>query len=98
MVKASRKTKTIVARPPKYRDQLLKPVVDSDNCKDDEIFQPGLFEHYVVRPEELEKICICDFASYFEFSSFKKKKNLKQRMIILMTQIGMVMKKKKMNF
>ena len=72
MVKASRKTKTIVARPPKYRDQLLKPVVDSDNCKDDEIFQPGLFEHYVVRPEELEKICICDFASYFEFSSFKK--------------------------
>ena len=72
MVKASRKTKTIVARPPMYRDQLLKPIVDSENCEDDEIFQPGLFEHYVVRPETLEKICICDFASYFEFSSYKK--------------------------
>ena len=49
MVKASRKTKTIVARPPMYLDQLLKPVVDSDNCEDDEIFQPGLFEQHLLR-------------------------------------------------
>jgi hypothetical protein len=76
MVKASRKTKTIIARPPMYRDQLLKPIIDSENNDTEDIFEPGLFDHYIVRPDCLEKSCICDFASYFEYSSYQKSRKL----------------------
>ena len=77
MVKASRKTKTIVARPPMYRDQLLKPIVDSAN-ESDEIFEPGLYDHYIVRPDCLEQLCICDYAAYFEYSSYQKSRQLQK--------------------
>ena len=75
MVQASRKTKTIVARPPDHRDQLLKPVVGENNDTED-IFVEGLFDHYSVRPNVLEKICICDFAAWFEYSSYQRNKNV----------------------
>ena len=76
MVKASRKTKTIVARPPMYRDQLLKPIVNSVNDDSEDIFEDGLFEHYIVRPDCLEKLCICDYAADFEYSSYQRSKNI----------------------
>ena len=76
MVKASRKTKTIVARPPMYRDQLLKPIVKSENDDSEDIFEDGLFEHYIVRPDCLEKLCICDYAADFEYSSYQRSKNI----------------------
>ena len=76
MVKGSRKTKTIIARSPLYRDQLLKPVINSDENDSEDIFVPGLYDHYIVRPKILEKICLCDYASNFEFSSYQKSKNV----------------------
>ena len=76
MVKASRKTKTIVARPPAFRDQLLKPIVNSENTDSDDVFIEGLYEHYSVRPYCLETICICDFSSWFEYSSYKRKETV----------------------
>ena len=76
MVKASRKTKTIVARPPMYRDQLLKPIVKSENDDSEDIFEDGLFEHYIVRPDCLEKLCICDYAADFEYSSYQRSQNI----------------------
>ena len=44
MVNASRKTKTIVARPPMYQDQLLKPIVNSEKDDSEDIFEDGLFK------------------------------------------------------
>ena len=84
MVKASRKTKTIVARPPMYRDQLLKPIVNSQNDDSEDIFEDGLFEHYIVRPDCLEKLCICDYAA----------KTYKMRMTILMIPMGKCLMRK----
>ena len=75
MVKASRKTKTIVPRAPMYRDQLLKPGIAELHDSED-IFVPGLFDHYAQRPNILEPLCICDFAAWFEFSSYRKKVNI----------------------
>ena len=76
MVQASRKTKTIVARPPDHRDQLLKPVLNGENNDTEDIFVEGLFDHYSVRPNIIEKICICDFAAWFEYSSYQRNKNV----------------------
>ena len=76
MVKASRKTKNIVARAPLFRDQLLKPVSTDFHDSDSEIFVPGLFDHYVQRPAILEPICTADYGANFEFSSYKKKKKV----------------------
>ena len=76
MVQASRKTKTIVARPPNHRDKLLKPVLSGENTDTEDIFVEGLFDHYFVRPNALEKICLCDFAAWFEYSSYQRNKNV----------------------
>ena len=76
MVKASRKTKNIVARAPLFRDQLLKPVSTDFHDSDSEIFVPGLFDHYVQSPAILEPICTADYGANFEFSSYKKKKKV----------------------
>ena len=76
MVKASRKTKTIIARNPLYRDRLLKPIINSEKDDSEDIFQPGLFDHYVVRPRILERSCICDFAAWFEFHSYQRSKKI----------------------
>ena len=77
MVAASRKLKVIVAREPKFRDGLLKPIIKKDDdieIDDSEIFVPGIFEHYSMRPSILEKLCLADFAAYFEFSTRSGKK------------------------
>ena len=76
MVSASRKTKTIVARAPIYRDQLLKPVVNQDDADNDDIFVPGLYDHYKARSDILDSLCIADYAANFEYSSYKKKTEL----------------------
>ena len=75
MVKASRKTKTIIARHPKFRDQVLKPVI-SENTDSQDIFEAGLIDHYIVRPPILEKTPLSDYAAWFEFSSYKKSKTV----------------------
>ena len=76
MVKASRKTKTIVARHPKYRDQVLKPVTDPENNNSDEIFEAGLIDHYIVRPVILEKACLTDYSAWFEYSTYQRGKTV----------------------
>ena len=76
MVKGSRKTKTIVARHPKYRDQVLKPVIDSENNDSEDIFEAGLIDHYIVRPAILERTCLTNYAAWFEFSTYKRGKNV----------------------
>ena len=75
MVAGSRKLKVIVAREPKFRDGLLKPVMDKDyECDNAEIFVPRIFEHYAMRPYTLECVCLADFAAFFEFSTKSRKK------------------------
>ena len=76
MVKGSRKTKTIVARHPKYRDQVLKPVIDSENNDSEDIFEAGLIDHYIARPAILERTCLTNYAAWFEFSTYKRGKNV----------------------
>ena len=74
MVAGSRKLKVIVAREPKFRDGLLKPIVKKDEGENFEIFVPGIFEHYAMRPLVLEDLCLADFAAFFEFSTRSGKK------------------------
>ena len=78
MVAGSRKLKVIVAREPKYRDGLLKPIVSKEDKEgDNDIFVPGIFEHYAMRPYSLENLCLADFAAFFEFATrgLKKQNN-----------------------
>ena len=37
-----------------------------------DIPQPGLIEHYILRPDDLENICLAEFSSMYEFQSSKQ--------------------------
>ena len=94
MVKASRKTKTIVARPPMYRDQLLKPIVNSQNDDSEDIFEDGLFEHYIVRPDCLENFAFVIMLQTLNIALIKEAKTYKMRMTILTIQMGKCLMRK----
>ena len=49
-----------------------KPVLQGMSHDFVDILQPGLIEHYIQRPDELENICLAEFASMYEFQSSKR--------------------------
>ena len=66
----SREFVFIMTFPSKERFTVLKEKSVLQELGDStDIFQDGLIEHYVKRPAELEKICLAEFASYYDFIS-----------------------------
>ena len=49
-----------------------KPVLQGMSHDSEDILQPGLIEHYIQRSDELENICLAEFASMYEFQSSKR--------------------------
>jgi hypothetical protein len=59
---------------PNERIGILKPKTELDKLDDDcqDVCAKGLIDHYSKRPEELEDVCLAEFASMSEFSKFRK--------------------------
>jgi hypothetical protein len=59
---------------PKDRIGILKPKEQLDELDDDcqDVCAKGLIDHYAKRPEELEAVCLAEFASMYEYSKTKK--------------------------
>ena len=72
--KCSRANLYINTSPADKRVRILKskPVLQGMSHDSEDILQPGLIEHYIQRPDELENICLEEFASMYEFQSSKR--------------------------
>ena len=72
--KCSRATVYINTNPAEKRVRILKPkpILKGMPHDSEDILQPGLIEHCIQRPDELEDICLAEFASMYEFQSSKK--------------------------
>ena len=72
--KCSRANVYINTNPADKRVRILKPkpVLQGMSHDSEDILQPGLIEHYIQRPDELENICLAEFASMYEFQSSKR--------------------------
>ena len=72
--KCSRANVYINTNPADKRVRILKskPVLQGVSHDSEDILQPGLIEHYIQRPDELENICLAEFASMYEFQSSKR--------------------------
>jgi len=64
---------------PLDRIGFLKPQKELNKLEDDseEIFVQGLHDHYSNRPEQLEDVCLAEFASMYDKVGFKKKPKTK---------------------
>ena len=64
----------INTNPADKRVRILKSkhVLQGMSHDSEDILQPGLIEHYIQRPDDLENVCLAEFASMYEFQSSKK--------------------------
>ena len=74
LYKCSRANVYINTNPADKRVRILKskPVLQGMPNDSEDILQPGLIEHYILRPDDLENNCLAEFASMYEFQSSKK--------------------------
>ena len=49
-----------------------KPILQGMLHDSEAILQPGLIEHYIQRPDQLENVCLAEFAAMFDFQSNTK--------------------------
>ena len=73
-VNFSRADTFINTAPPEERIRFLRPTAELDDLEDEceDVCVEGLIEHYSKRPEELEDICLAEFASMYEFTKIQK--------------------------
>ncbi|XP_061399099.1 uncharacterized protein LOC133334797 [Musca vetustissima] len=62
---------------PEERVFLLRPREQLQNLPPDssDIYAVGILEHYVQRPDELEHICLADFAANYKYSKSRRSNN-----------------------
>lgn len=65
---------------PEERIHFLKPEDELDELGEDskDIVKKGLNDHYSQRPEEMEDICLAEFAAMYNFTASQKKKKPKE--------------------
>ena len=80
--KCSRSNVFINTSPSEKRVRLLKPKVLLQKLELDseEIACLGLIDHYMSRPDQLEEICLAEFAAWYEFQSSKSKRHTNKDM------------------
>ena len=49
-----------------------KPILRGVPHDSETILQPGLIEHYTQRPDQLENVCLAEFAAMYDFKSNTK--------------------------
>jgi hypothetical protein len=59
--------------PPNERIKMLKSKEELEHLEEDssDVVTKGVIDHYIQRPEELESICLAEFASMYEFRKGK---------------------------
>jgi hypothetical protein len=77
----SRQDVFISTAEPSERIGILKSKLELDKLNDDcqDVCAKGLIDHYSKRPEELEDICLAEFASMYEFSRTRKNSKVQKR-------------------
>ena len=49
-----------------------KPILQGIPHYSEDVLQPGLIEHYIQRPDQLENVCLAEFAAMYDFQSNAK--------------------------
>jgi len=59
--------------PAEERTKMLKPLKDLKELNDEseDIYSRGIIDHYINRPDELEGVCLGEFATTYEFTRFR---------------------------
>ena len=72
--KCSRANVYINTGPADKRVRILKskPILQGMPHDSEAILQPGLIEHYIQRPDQLENVCLAEFAAMYDFQSNTK--------------------------
>ncbi|XP_050294306.1 uncharacterized protein LOC126734651 [Anthonomus grandis grandis] len=83
----------IHTNPIKERTKMLKPLTELKAMDNDDpnIYCDGLIEHYEQRPNEMENICLAEFAAYYDF--FKKRAEIKNNGLPLKDGSGVLVKR-----
>ncbi|XP_050310997.1 uncharacterized protein LOC126746701 isoform X2 [Anthonomus grandis grandis] len=83
----------IHTNPIKERTKMLKPLTELKAMDNDvpNIYCDGLIEHYEQRPNEMENICLAEFAAYYDF--FKKRAETKTNGLPLKDGSGVLIKR-----
>ncbi|XP_050307506.1 uncharacterized protein LOC126744192 [Anthonomus grandis grandis] len=83
----------IHTNPIKERTKMLKPLTELKAMDNDDpnIYCDGLIEHYEQRPNEMENICLAEFAAYYDF--FKKQAETKANGLPLKDGSGVLVKR-----
>ena len=50
----------------------FSPILQGMPHDSEDILQPGLIEHYIQRPDQLEDVCLAEFAAMYDFQSDAK--------------------------
>ncbi|XP_071480520.1 uncharacterized protein [Diadema antillarum] len=68
LTRGSRQVVFVPTDLPQNRTRLLKPmaIINTMNDEDPDVFQTGLVEKYAARPDELEGLCLADFAAKYK--------------------------------
>ncbi|XP_050303800.1 uncharacterized protein LOC126741439 [Anthonomus grandis grandis] len=76
------------------RTKMLKSLEELNQMDSDDtnIYQEGLIEHYEARPDEMENICLAEFAAYYDF--FKKEASTKINGLPLKGRSGVLVRRK----
>ena len=51
----------------RVRIQKSKPILQGMPHDSEEILQQGLIEHYIQRPDQIENVCLAEFAAMYDF-------------------------------
>ena len=72
--KCSRANVIINTGPADKRVRILKskPILQGMPHDSEAILQPGLIEHYIQRPDQLENVCLAEFGAMYDFQSNTK--------------------------
>ncbi|XP_050303297.1 uncharacterized protein LOC126741056 isoform X3 [Anthonomus grandis grandis] len=83
----------IHTNPIRERTKMLKPLAQLKEMDNDDpnIYCDGLIEHYEQRPDEMENICLAEFAAYYDF--FKKQAETKANGLPLKDGSGVLVKR-----
>ncbi|RNA07112.1 ATP-dependent DNA helicase PIF1, partial [Brachionus plicatilis] len=75
--RTSRETIYVNTFPSKERNVILKEdrYLEIMNPESKNIFRAGILQHYVNRPIEMERMCLAEFATYFDYLSREKAKD-----------------------